>query len=160
STAPTASLCAVTVKTSEVGPANVGTMGAVKVCTEPSAAAGVRMIPAGATQVKVTLPPAGEIAVAVRGTAAPLATGFAGAELAVTAIGVFAGAVPMGIITFANPATVVLLPPTRRRKVSVVGEATTGATNVAIGEVGLVMVTIGWPGVTNCSQKKGPLTGL
>src|SRR5262249_3394759 len=129
--------------TNELGPARVGTIGAVKVCTEPSAAAGVKTMPAGAAQVKVTLPPAGEIALAVSVTAAPLATGLIGVEVAVTAIGVFGAAASIGTITLAKPAMVVLFPPTVRRKVRLVGEATTGATKVAIGALGLMMVTIG-----------------
>src|SRR5262249_13137711 len=62
--------------------------------------------------------------------------------------------------TLAKPAIVVLLPPTVRRNVRLVGVATTGAMNVAFGEVGLMIFTIGWPGVTICSQKNGPFTGL
>ena len=97
---------------------------------------------------------------AVSVTGAPLATGFAGAEVAVTAGGVPGGAVATGTKTFAVAGSVVLLPPTVSWNVSVVGEATTGATNVAVALVAFVMVTSGSPGLTICSHRNGPFTGL
>src|SRR3979411_419213 len=87
---PLAALVAVTENVRVCGAVSCGTMGAVKVCTEPSGAAGVRRIPAGAVQLKVRAPFAGSTALALRVTAAPLATGLPDA-LAVTVGGVTGG---------------------------------------------------------------------
>src|SRR5471032_1868026 len=88
---PEATLFALAVKMNDCVPESVGTLGALKVCTDPSAARRVRVTPAGAVHVNVTGPPAGSTATAVRVTSAPLATLFAGEELAVTAGGVLGG---------------------------------------------------------------------
>src|ERR1041385_3371128 len=77
---PLAALVAVTENVSDSGAVSSGTIGAVKVCTEPSGEAGVRMIPAGAVQLNVSAPLAGSTALALSVTAAPLATGLAEAE--------------------------------------------------------------------------------
>src|SRR5579871_557595 len=157
---PEAALVAFTVKTNACGPASCGTTGAVKVWIEPSAAPGTSTMPAGAIHVYVTGPPAGSMDEAVSVTGAPLATGFAGAEVAVTAGAVPGGAVATGTRTFAVAGSVVLLPPTVSWNVSVVGEATTGATNVAVALFAFVIVTSGSPGLTTCCHTNGPLTGL
>src|ERR1700722_2673255 len=98
---PEATLLALAVKMNDCVPESVGTLGVLKVCTDPSAAPLVRVMPAGAVHVNVTGPPAGSTAAAVRVTSAPLATLFAGEELAVTAGGVLGGAVAIGTSRFA-----------------------------------------------------------
>src|SRR5207302_11348900 len=92
---PLAALVAVTENVSDIGAVSCGTIGAVKVCNEPSGAAGVRTIPAGAVQLKVRAPLSGSTAVAVSDRAAPLATGFPEAE-AVTVGGVFGAGTTIG----------------------------------------------------------------
>src|SRR5438270_13314119 len=72
---PLAALVAVTENVSVCGAVSCGTIGAVKVCNEPSGAAGVRTIPAGAVQLKVRAPLAGSTALAVSDKAASLPTG-------------------------------------------------------------------------------------
>ena len=130
---PLAALVPVTVKVKDWGAVNCGTIGAVKVCTEPSAAAGVRTIPAGPTQVKVIAPFAGSTAVAVSVTAEPLATGLPGAELAVTVGGVFGGGTTIGTITVAgSDAGVNPSPPTINWKARFCEPATVGAMKVAL----------------------------
>src|SRR5689334_3262987 len=99
---PLAALVAVTENVSDSGAVNSGTIGAVKVCTEPSGDAGVRMTPAGAVQLKVRAPFAGSTAVAVNVTSDPLATGLAGAELALTTGGVPGGGTTIGTSTVAG----------------------------------------------------------
>src|SRR6267142_2664599 len=99
-------LVPVTVKVNDCGAVRSGTIGAMKFCTEPSGAAGTRTIPAATAaasgaQVKVTAPPAGSTAVAVRVTGVPLATGLTGAELASTTGGAPAGGTTIGTITLA-----------------------------------------------------------
>ena len=145
---PEPPLFPVTVNKNDCGAESVGTLGAVKVCTEPSTDPETRVIPAGAVQVNVTGPPAGSMAAALRVTWAPLATLFAGEDVAVTAGGVVGGAVAIGTSKFAVAAFVVLFPPTVSWKVKVVGAATTGATNVVVGWFGFVIVTNGSPGFT------------
>ena len=97
---------------------------------------------------------------AVSVTAAPLATGFPGAEVAVTAGGVVGGATAMGTARGAVARFVVLFPPTESWNVKVVGVATTGAVNVAVGPFAFVMVTMGSPALTICCHRNGPSTGL
>jgi len=77
-------------------------MGAMKVCTEPSGAAGVRMIPAGAVQLKVRTPLEGSTALAVSVTSAPPTTLLAGDELAETTGGVPGGGTTIGTSTVAG----------------------------------------------------------
>src|SRR5256885_168578 len=115
------------------------------------------MIPAGAVQVNVIAPFAGSMAVAVSVTRAALATLFAGAEVAVSTGEVLAGALAIGISTFAVARLVVLFPPTVSWKVSVVGAATTGAVTVAVEAFAFVIVTRGSPGFTICCHANGPL---
>src|SRR6476469_10275271 len=98
---PLAALVAVTEKVSDMGAVSCGTIGAMKVCTEPSGAAGVRTIPAGAVQLKVRAPLAGSTALAVSVTGAPLATGLPDAE-AVTVGGVFGAGTTIGTSTVAG----------------------------------------------------------
>src|ERR1051326_916200 len=158
-----AALVAVTWKVRGVGAVSSGMIGAVKVCTEPSAAAGVSTTggPLSCVQVKLIAPPAGSTAVAVSVTGAPLATGFAGAELALTTGGVFAGGTTIGTMTVAgseagtNPS-----PPTINWKVRFCELATVGARNVALALFGLLMVTTGSPGLMICVQVNGPVIGV
>lgn len=158
---PLAALVAVTVKVNDWGAVSSGTVGAVKVCTEPSGAAGVRTIPAGGVQTKVTAPLAGSTALAVSVTAEPLATGLAGAELAVTVGGVPGGGTMIGTSTVAGAeAGVNASPPTINWKARFCGPATTGAMKVALALLAFVMVTTGSPGFTICVQANGPVGGV
>src|ERR1700731_2306683 len=130
---PLAALVAVTENVSDSGAVSCGTIGAVKVCNEPSGDGGVRTIPAGAVQLKVRAPLAGSPAVAVRVTAVPLATGLPGAELAVTVGGVFGAGTTIGTSTVAGAeAGVNPSPPTMSWKARFCAAATTGATKLAL----------------------------
>src|SRR5258708_2353080 len=110
-------------------------MGAVKVCTEPSGAADVRRIPAGAVQLKVRAPFAGSTALAFSVTAAPLATGLPEA-LAVTVGGVPGGGTTIGTSRVAGAeAGVNASPPTISWNARVCGPATSRATKLALALV-------------------------
>jgi hypothetical protein len=155
-------LVAVTENVSDCGATRAGTVGAVKVWIEPSAAPGVRTTagPAVCVQVKVSVPPLGSTPVAVRVTAEALGTGLAGAELAKTDGAVPGGGGTIGTLKVVVFAVVVLPPPTVKEKPRLNGAPTTGAIKVAVALVGLMMVTCGSPGFTICAHWNGPLTGV
>jgi len=158
---PLAALVAVTEKVRDSGDVSSGTMGAMKVCTEPSGAAGVRMIPAGAVQLKVRTPLAGSTALAVSVTSAPPATLLAGDELAETTGGVPGGGTTIGTSTVAGAeAGVNASPPTISWNARFCGPATTGATKVALALLAFRIVTTGSPGLTICDQANGPVGGV
>src|SRR5690349_16414948 len=158
---PPGALVAVTENVNDCGAVSSGTIGAVKVCTEPSGDAGVRTIPAGAVQLKVSVPFAGSTAVAVNVTTAPLETGSAGDELALTTGGVPGGGTTIGTTTVAgDEAGVNPSPPTIKRKARFCGPATTGATKVALALFAFVMVTTGSPGFTIWLHANGPVGGV
>src|SRR5437660_6543611 len=146
---PATELVAVTVNVNTCGAASGGTFGAAKVCTEPLTAPGLSVMPAGAVQVNVSLPPFGSTPVAFNVTIdvpSPV-TGF-GVAVALTAGGVPAGGTPIGTTSVVVAGFVVLPPPTDSWIVMFNGAATTGAANVAVAELGLVIVMIGSPGFT------------
>src|SRR5258708_29131141 len=89
---PATELVATTEKLSTMGVASGGTLGVVKVCIEPSPAPAISVMPAGAVQVKVRVPPFGSTPVALSVTmeVASPTTGF-GVALADTPGGVFGG---------------------------------------------------------------------
>ena len=98
---------------------------------------------------------------AVSVTSEPLATGLAGAEVAVTDGGVPAGGTTIGTITVAGAeAGVNPSPPTISWKLRFCGPATVGARNVALTLFGLLMVTTGSPGLMICDQANGPAAGV
>src|SRR3954468_10047080 len=157
---PLAALVAVTENVSDIGAVSCGTIGAVKVCTEPSGDAGIRMIPAGAVQLKVRAPLAGSTALAFSVTAAPLATGLPEAE-AVTVGGVFGAGTTIGTNTVAGAeAGVNPSPPTMSWNARFCGPATTGATKLALALSAFRIVTTGSPGLMICDQTKGPVGGV
>src|SRR3954447_7380482 len=130
---PLVALVAATVKVNDCGATSSGMIGAVKVCTEPSTAAGVSTIPAATAaasgvHTKLSAPPAGSTPRAVSVTAAPLGTLFTGDELAVTAGGVFGGGTTIGTINVAGAdAGVKPSPPTINWKARFCEPATVGA---------------------------------
>jgi len=157
---PLAALVAVTEKVSDNGAVSCGTIGAMNVCTEPSGAAGVRMIPAGAVQLNVRAPLAGSTALALSVTAAPLATGLPEAE-AVTVGGVFGAGTTIGTSTVAGAeAGVNPSPPTMSWNARFCGAATTGATKLAFALLAFRIVTTGSPGLMICDQVNGPVGGV
>src|SRR5579859_1350890 len=168
-----AALVAVTEKVNTCAAVSSGTAGAVKVWIEPSAAAGVNVIgaPPVWVQLKVSAPLAGSTAEAVRVTPAALlgtvmvvpltAGGPANEAVALTAGGVFGGAITIGTVTLAGAENGTRLPsPTISWNVRFCGPATTGAANVAFAAVGLLIVTIGSPGLTICVHWNGPVGGV
>src|SRR5579864_2679755 len=157
---PLAALVAVTEKVSDIGAVSCGTMGAVKVCTEPSGDAGVRTIPAGAVQLKVRAPLAGSTALAVSVTGAPLATGLPEAE-AVTVGAVPGAGTTIGTNTVAGAeAGVNPSPPTISWNARFCGPATTGATKLALALLAFRIVTTGSPGLTIWLHANGPVGGV
>ena|SRR5450432_214974 len=139
-------LVAVTVKVRGSGALSGGRVGAVKVWIEPSAAAGTRITPAGAVQVKVSVPPAGSIPVAVRAAAVALANGLAGLDAMLTTGGALAGGGTTGTSTVAGVENGTSNPsPTTSEKVRVWGSVTSGATNVGLAAVVLLSATVGSP---------------
>ena len=157
---PLAALVAVTENVSDIGAVSCGTIGAVKVCTEPSGEAGVRMIPAGAVQLNVSAPLAGSTALAVRVTGAPLATGLPEDE-AVTVGAVPGAGTTIGTSTVAGAdAGVNPSPPTMSWNARFCGPATTGATKLALALLAFRIVTTGSPGLMICVQTNGPVGGV
>jgi hypothetical protein len=158
---PTTELFAVTVKLNTCGAAPAGIFGAVKVCTEPFAAPDFSVMPAGAVQVNVRLPPFGSTPVAFKVTidAPSPVTGF-GVAVALTDGGVPAGGTAIGTVMVVVDGLVVLLPPTVNEKVRFSGAATTGAVKVAVAALALVIVMTGSPGFTICCHWKGPFVGV
>ena len=157
---PLAALVAVTENVSDIGVVSSGTIGAVKVCTEPSGEAGVRMIPAGAVQLNVSAPLAGSTALALNVTGAPLATGLPEDE-AVTVGAVPGAGITIGTSTVAGAdAGVNPSPPTMSWNTRFCGAATTGATKLAFAWLAFRIVTTGSPGLTICVQAKGPVGGV
>src|ERR1051326_3087411 len=137
---PLVALVAVTWNVSDSGAVSSGTSGAVNVCNEPSGAAGVRMIPAGAVQLKVSAPPAGSTPTAVSVTGAPLATGLPEDET-VTVGGVFGAGTTIGTSRVAGAeAGVNPSPPTISWNARFCDPATTGAMKVGFALFGLLMV--------------------
>src|SRR5947209_13064029 len=159
--APAAELVATTLKVSTGGAARAGTLGATKVCVEPSAAVAVNATagPAVWVQVKVRVPLFGSTPVAVRvmREAPSPGAGF-GVALAVTPGADPGGGTLMGTITLAMDA-VWFTPPTVSWKLRLVGLATLGATKVAVALLALLMVTMGLPGFTTCAHTNGPAPG-
>jgi hypothetical protein len=98
--------------------------------------------------------------VALSVTFVPLATGFAGAELAFTEGGAGAAGGTTGTVTVAVAGVVELLPPTLTWNVRFVFAATVGAVKVALTDEALFSVTAGSPGLTICVQEKGPFVGV
>jgi hypothetical protein len=93
-------------------------------------------------------------------TLAALATGLDGVEVAETDGAVPAGGAAIGMVNVVVLGCVVLPPPTVSEKPRLRGALTTGATNVAVGLVGFVMVTTGSPGLTICAHRNGPFSGV
>jgi hypothetical protein len=145
-------LVAVRLNTSGSGASRLGTVGAVNVTAAPLAVCvplSVKVTPEGALHEKVSVPPDGSTPLALSVTNVLLATGLAGEALANTEGGVPAGGTAIGTATTEIAGVVVLPPPTVNWNVRLSGVATTGATNVAVAEFGLVMVTNGSPGLTS-----------
>ncbi len=93
----------------------------------------------------------------------PLTTGGPANEaVALAAGGVFGGGITIGTsnVAVADCGTIPPWPPTINEKLRFCGPATTGATNVAWTLVGLLMVTIGSPGLTTCAHWNGPVGGV
>src|SRR5579859_440073 len=168
---------AVTVKVKDWFGVSSGTAGAVKLTFGPAAVAAplsrkTMPLPAGAAQLKVRVPFAGSTPVAASWTgeallgtvmvvAGPTAGGPANAAVALTAGGVFGGAITIGTVTLAGAEIGTRLPsPTISWNVRFCGPATTGATNVAFAADGLLMVTIGSPGLTTWVHVNGPVGGV
>jgi hypothetical protein len=154
-------LVAVTLNESVLGAEPAGTVGARKVCCAPFVpATGVSTIPAGATHVYVSVPPAGSTPLALRVTFVPLATGFAGAELAFTDGGAGAAGGAIGTVTIAVAGVVELLPPTLTWKVRLVLLATVGAVKLVVINEGVPSETAGSPGFMICVHVNGPFEGV
>src|SRR5579859_5944669 len=163
---PLVALVPVTVNVNVCAGVSSGTEGAVKVTLAPV----VADKPVAGDQVKVSAPPAGSTPVALSDTDAPLGTvmvvpvtvaggvgnpgvttgaGFVQLATALTDGGVFGGAITTGTIKLAgaDSGTLLLCPPTTNENVRFCAPATDGTTNVACALVGLLMVTIGSPGL-------------
>src|ERR1700739_3677287 len=157
---PLVALVATTVKVNDCGATSSGMIGAVKFCTEPSAAAGVRTIPAATAaasgvHVKGRAPPAGSTPAAVSVTGAPLATGLADAE-AVTVGGVFGAGTTIGTSRVAGAeAGVNPSPPTISWNARFCDPATTGAMKLALALLAFRIVTTGSPGLMICDHVNG-----
>ena len=106
------------------------------------------------------MPPAGSTPLALSATFVPLATGFAGIELALIdgAAGAAGGAI--GTVTVAVAGVVELLPPTLTWKVRLVLLATIGAEKLVVINEGVPSETTGSPGFTICVHVNGPFAGL
>jgi hypothetical protein len=157
---PDAELFAVTANVSVLGAFPAGTVGARKVCCDPSPFVGVSVIPCGATQVYVSGPPAESTPDALSVTFVPLATGFVGAELAFTEGGAGAAGGAIGTVTVAVAGVVELFPPTLNWNVRFVLAATVGAVKVAVALDAFARFTLGSPGFMTCVHEKGPLVGV
>src|ERR1051326_1298488 len=152
---PLVALVAVTWNVRDSGAVSSGTTGAMKVCTEPSGEAGVRMIPAGAVQLNVSAPPAGSTHTAVSVTGASLATGLPDDE-AVTVGGVFGAGTTIGTSRVAGAeAGVNPSPPTINWNARFCDPATTGAMKLALALLAFRIVTTGSPGLMICDHVNG-----
>lgn len=145
---PEAELLATTANENVAGAERGGTNGAAKACCAPFVpATGMSVTPCGATHVYVNVPPAGSTPVALRVTFIPLATGFAGDDVALTEGGVGAVGGAMGTVTVAVAGVVEFMPPTLTWNVRFVFAATVGALNVVVMAPGVFNVTAGSPGL-------------
>src|SRR5690242_18205989 len=118
-------------------------------------------MPAGAVHVKVSVPPFGSTPVAFNVTdEVPSPVTGLGVAVALTEGGVPAGGTAIGTVTVVVDGLVVLAPPTVKENVRLSGDATTGAVNVAVAAVALLMVMIGSPGLTICCHWNGPFVGV
>lgn len=92
-------------------------------------------------------------------TAAPLATGLAGLEVALTDGGDGGAGGAIGTVTVAVAGVVEFAPPTLTWKVRFVLAVTVGAVNVVVGAVGVFSVTAGSLPLLICVQTNGPVLG-
>ena len=106
------------------------------------------------------MPPAGSTPLALNVTFVPLATGFAGDELAFTDGGAGATGGAMGTVTVAVAGVVELVPPTLTWKVKLVLLATVGAEKLVVISEGVPSETTGSPGFTICIHVNGPFEGV
>jgi hypothetical protein len=76
--------------------------------------------------------------------------------------GVFGGGITIGTssVAVADCGTIPPWPPTINEKLRFCGPATVGVTKLARALVGLLMVTIGSPGLTTCAHWNGPVGGV
>ena len=164
---PLVELVPVTVKVNVCAGVSSGTEGAVKVTVLPV----VDDNPEAGDQVKVIVPPAGSTPVAVRNTDVALlgtvmvvpvsvaggvgrpgvttGAGFVQLATALMAGGVFGGAITTGTIKLAgaDSGTLLLCPPTTSENVRFCAAAIAGTTKLAVPLVGLLIVTVGSPGL-------------
>jgi hypothetical protein len=91
---------------------------------------------------------------------APLDTGLAGIDVALTDGGAGAVGGEIGTVTVAVAGVVELAPPTLTWKVKLVLAATVGALKLVVMSVGVPRLTVGSPGFTICVQTNGPLLGV
>ncbi len=169
-------LVAVTVKVNTWFAVKTGTTGAVKVCSEPSGAAGVKATgaPPVWTQLKVRVPPEGSTPVALSVTGELLATvmlepatetgGVAGLLPLATAL-LMTGAEPevggtIGTDNVVVAVGIALPSPTVNWKVRLCGPPTNGATKVAVALFGLLITTGGSLGLMICVHRNGPAAGV
>lgn len=106
------------------------------------------------------MPPLGSTPVAVKVTLAALTIGLAGLEVAKIDGDVPGGGTVTATVKVVVLGCEVLPPPTVKEKPRLSGEETTGAINVAVGLLGLMMVTRGSPGFTICVHWNGPFDGV
>lgn len=158
---PETELLAVTANDSVLGADSGGTIGAANTCCAPFVpATGVSVTPCGASHVYVSVPPAGSMPLALRVTFTPLATGLAGATVALTDGGAGAAGGAIGTETVAIAGVVEFAPPTLTWNVRLVAVATFGATNVVVIADGVFSVTPGLLPLLTCVQANGPLFGV
>jgi hypothetical protein len=106
------------------------------------------------------VPPAGSTPLAFNVTFVPLATGFAGAEPALTDGGAGAAGGAIGTVTIAVAGVVELLPPTLTWKVRLVLLATVGAVKLVVINEGVPSEIVGSPGFMICVHVNGPFEGV
>lgn len=158
---PEVELFAVTANDSVLGADSGGTMGAANTCCAPLVpATGVSVTPCGASHVYVSVPPAGSTPLALSVTFTPLATGLAGAAVALTDGGAGAAGGAIGTVTVAVAGVVEFAPPTLTWNVRLVAVATVGAAKVVVIADGVFNVTPGSLPLVTCVQVNGPLFGV